>query len=242
VTDLARYAVPPVGPWQDATVAGIRDETPRVKTFTLQLAQPTPHVAGQHFVVRLTAPDGYTAQRSYSIASAPGDGSSIDLTVERLPDGEVSTYLHDELQAGDTLEVRGPIGGWFVWDGSTPALLIGGGSGVVPLMSMLRLARRQPRQSLAHLLLSVREPSDLIYAGELVGDDATVLYTRESAPGSQRAPGRLTLDDLTRHGRDDDTTVYVCGSAGFAAAATDLVMQAGFDTRQIRVERFGPTG
>jgi len=241
VTDLARTAVPPVGPWQEATVADIRDETPRVKTFTLQLAQPTEHLAGQHIVVRLTAPDGYTAQRSYSIASAPGDGTSIELTVERLPDGEVSTFLHDELQAGDTLEVRGPIGGWFVWDGSTPALLVGGGSGVVPLMAMLRLARRQPGQSLAHLLVSVREPSELIYARELVGDDATVLYTRESASASQRAPGRIGLDDLSVHG-SDDATVYICGSAGFAAAATELVMQAGFDTRQIRVERFGPTG
>ena len=115
-----------------------------MKTFSLALGRPTPHLAGQHFVVRLTAPDGYTAQRSYSVASPPGDGTSIDLTVERLPDGEVSTFLHDELQIGDTLEVRGPIGGWFVWDGTTPALLIGGGSGVVPLMAMLRLARRNP--------------------------------------------------------------------------------------------------
>jgi ferredoxin-NADP reductase len=241
VTALARHAVPPVGPWQHATVTDIRDETPRVKTFTLQLAQPTPYLAGQHFVVRLTAPDGYTAQRSYSIASAPGDGSSIDLTVERLPDGEVSTFLHDVLETGDTIEVRGPIGGWFVWDGSTPALMIGGGSGVVPLMSMLRLARRQPGHSRAHLLLSVREPSDLIYASELVGDDATVLYTHASPPDSQRAPGRIRLEDLGPR-RGDDSTVYICGSAGFAAAATDLVMQAGFETHQIRVERFGPTG
>src|SRR6478735_5772399 len=182
---------PPVGPWQHATVTSIRDETPRVRTYALALDRPAPHLAGQHFVVRLTAPDGYTAQRSYSVASPPGDGSSIELTIERLPDGEVSTFLHDELQVGDPLEVRGPIGGWFVWDGSSPALLIGGGSGVVPLMAMLRLARRQPEQSLARLLLSVREPPDLIYARELVGDDTTVLYTRASSPGSQRAPGRI---------------------------------------------------
>ena len=178
MSDLPRLTVPPVGAWQDVTVTDIRDETPRVKTFSLELTQPTAHLAGQHFIVRLTAPDGYTAQRSYSVASPPSDRPSIDLTVERLPDGEVSTFLHDELRVGDTLEVRGPIGGWFVWDGSTPALLIGGGSGVVPLMAMLRLARRQPQQSLAHLLVSLREPSDLIYASELSGDDATVLFTR----------------------------------------------------------------
>ena len=169
--------------------------------------------------MRLSAPDGYTAQRSYSVASPPGDGSSIDLTVERLPDGEVSTFLHDELQVGDTLEVRGPIGGWFVWDGSDPALLIGGGSGVVPLMAMLRLARRQPQQSLAHLLVSAREPADLIYAGELGGDDATVLFTRAALPDSARVPGRITADDLRPHVRSD-ATVYICGSAGFAATAT----------------------
>ena len=113
-----------------------------MKTFELKLSRATPYLAGQYFVVRLTAPDGYTAQRSYSVASPPGDGTSIELAVERLPGGEVSTFLHDEVELGDTLEVRGPIGGWFAWDGTTPALLIGGGSGVVPLIAMLRLARR----------------------------------------------------------------------------------------------------
>jgi ferredoxin-NADP reductase len=241
VSDPSRVAVPPVGAWQQATVTDIGVETPRVKTFSLQLPRPTPHLAGQHFVVRLSAPDGYTAQRSYSVASPPGDGSSIDLTVERLPDGEVSTFLHDELQVGDTLEVRGPIGGWFVWDGSTPALLIGGGSGVVPLMAMLRLARRQPQQSLAHLVVSAREPTDLIYAAELVGDDATVLFTRAAPPDSVRAPARITAADLRPHVRSD-ATVYVCGSTGFAATASELAMESGFDSSAIRVERFGPSG
>jgi ferredoxin-NADP reductase len=241
VSASAPIAVPPVGPWQDATVTGIRVETSRVKTFALELDRPTAHLAGQHFVVRLTAPDGYTAQRSYSVASPPGDGTSIELTVERLPHGEVSTYLHDELEIGDTLEVRGPIGGWFVWDGNTPALLIGGGSGVVPLMSMLRLARRTPRQSLVHLLVAVREPSDLIYAEELVGDDATVLFTRLARPDAVRAPRRINGDDLATHVRSD-ATVYVCGSARFAATASELAMMAGYDASAIRVERFGPTG
>ena len=241
MSDLPRVVVPPVGAWQDASVTDIRVETPRVKTFSLRLARPTAHLAGQHFVVRLSAPDGYTAQRSYSVASPPGDGSSIDLTVERLPDGEVSTFLHDEIQVGDTLEVRGPIGGWFVWDGSQPALLIGGGSGVVPLMAMLRLSRRQPQRSLAHLLVSARAPTDLIYAGELVGDDATVLFTRAALPDSVRDPGRITADDLRPHVRGD-ATVYICGSAGFAATASELAVDCGFDSRAIRVERFGPTG
>jgi ferredoxin-NADP reductase len=241
VSELPRTVVPPVGAWQHASVTEIRVETPRVKTFSLRLARPTPHLAGQHFVVRLSAPDGYTAQRSYSVASPPGDGASIELTVERLPDGEVSTFLHDDLQVGDTLEVRGAIGGWFVWDGSTPALLIGGGSGVVPVMAMLRLARRQPQQSLAHLLVSARDPTDLIYADELIGDDATVLFTRAAPPDSVRVPGRITADDLRPHVRSD-ATVYICGSARFAATASERALESGFESGAIRVERFGPTG
>jgi ferredoxin-NADP reductase len=233
-------AVPSVGPWQEATVTDIRIETPTTKTFALALERPTPYVAGQHFVVRLTAPDGYTAQRSYSVATPPGDGTAIELTVERLPEGEVSTFMHDALEIGDMLEVRGPIGGWFVWDGTTPALLIGGGTGIVPLMAMLRMARREGRQSDAHLVVSVRSPAELIYAGEL-GDDATVVYTRAAPPGSPRAPGRLTADDLRPYVRDD-ATVYICGSAAFAEAATDRAREAGVEERALRIERFGPTG
>src|SRR5258706_1797558 len=186
--------VPPIGPWQLATVTHIRAENPRVKTVALALPEPAPHVAGQHFLVRLTAPDGYTAQRSYSVASPPGDGTSIELTVERLPDGEVSAFLHDELMIGDTVEVRGPIGGWFIWDGSTPAVLIGGGSGVVPVMSMLRLARRIGVP--AHLLVSARAPADVIYAEELGADDATVLFTRVAAPSSSRPVCRIPTAGL----------------------------------------------
>lgn len=233
--------VPPVGGWQAATVTDIHDDTPQVKTFSLALEHPTPRLAGQHFVVRLTAPDGYTTQRSYSVASPPGDGNSIDLTVERLPDGEVSTFLHDELRIGDTIEVRGPIGGWFVWDGTSPALLIGGGSGVVPLMSMLRLARRQPGQTLAQLLVSTRDASTLIYAGEMSGDDVSVIYSRTTPPEHPRGPGHIDVSDLAPHIRND-ATVYICGSAGFAAAISELVMEAGVAARAIRIERFGPTG
>jgi ferredoxin-NADP reductase len=232
---------PSPGPWQHAAVTDIRVENARTKTFRLQLPVRQRHLAGQHYVVRLTAPDGYTAQRSYSVASPPTDGSEIELTVERLPDGEVSTYLHDEVIVGDTLEVRGPIGGWFVWDATSPALLIGGGSGIVPLMSMLRLARQTASPTSAHLVVSVRAPGDLLYADELSAGDTTVVYSRVAPPGVARSAGRLTVDDLRPHVRPDATT-YICGSSGFVESATELALTAGVDSEMLRIERFGPTG
>ena len=234
-------AVPEIGSWQAATVVDIRAETARVKTFRLLLPQSAPHMAGQHFLVRLTAPDGYTAQRSYSVASPPDDSEEIELTIERLPEGEVSMFLHDETVVGDMIEVRGPIGGWFVWDGVAPALLVGGGSGVVPLMAMLRLARATPGQHLAHLVVSVRTPDDLIYADELQEPDTTVIYTREATPGMSRAAGRLTIGDVAPHVQANATT-YVCGSSRFAEAASQLLVTAGVGADSIRIERFGPTG
>lgn len=224
-----------------AKVVGIRQENPTVKTFRLQLPQPSPHLAGQHYLVRLTAPDGYRAQRSYSVGSPPDGTFEIELTVERLPDGEVSTFLHDELVEGDSLDVRGPIGGWFVWDGTTPALLVGGGSGVVPLMAMLRLARRQRQPAMARLIVSVRSPTELIYADELAGPDSTVVYSRAAPPDAARGAGRLTTADLAPLVRADATT-YVCGSTRFAEAASELLIDAGVPMDAIRVERFGPTG
>jgi ferredoxin-NADP reductase len=220
-------------------VLGVRAETANAKTFRLALGDPSLHVAGQHYVVRLTAPDGYTASRSYSVASPP-DGSEIELTVERLADGEVSAFLHDVVVPGDTLEVRGPIGGWFVWRGDTPALLVGGGSGVVPLMAMVRLARRTGRSDLVRLIVSARSPADLYYADELPGSETTVVYTRDTPLGWPRAAGRLSGDDLAG-AFVADATVYVCGSPGFADAATDLLIDAGVPSTKIRVERFGPT-
>ena len=231
---------PGPGPWQQATVEDIRDENGRTKTLRLRLPQPSAHLAGQHYVVRLTAPDGYTAQRSYSIASAPSTGDEIELTVERLTGGEVSTFLHEELVVGDALEVRGPIGGWFVWDGTTPALLVGGGVGIVPLMSMLRLARSSASGA-AHLVLSVRTPADRIYVDELESDDTTMIYSRVAPVGAARPVGRLRVEDLAPHVRSE-TTAYICGSAGFAAAAADRVVDAGLDRDAIRIEQFGPTG
>ena len=231
-------------PWLTASVVDIRPETARAKTFRLALPAPSHHLAGQHYVLRLTAPDGYTASRSYSVASAPDDSNEIELTVERLLDGEVSTFLHDEVAVGDELEVRGPIGGFFVWNADSPALLLGGGSGIVPLMAMLRLARRTDRAALVHLVVSVRSPEDLFYAAELHGPETTVAYTRVTPSNFARPPGRLRPDDLApllaaHAGRT--TTAYVCGSSGFAEASSHLLVDLGLPADRVRVERFGPT-
>jgi ferredoxin-NADP reductase len=226
--------------WQAATVLAVREETPSAKTFRLALSSPLPFLAGQHYVVRLTAPDGYTASRSYSVASAPDGGHEIELTVERLEHGEVSTYLHDVVEVGDELEVRGPIGRWFVWNGDTPALLVGGGSGVVPLMAMLRLARRTGRSDLLRVVVSARTPEDLYYRDELPGPETTIVYSREAPPASARPAGRLRTGALAGL-LVPDATAYVCGSPAFADAASELLVGAGVPVAQIRVERFGPT-
>jgi ferredoxin-NADP reductase len=232
---------PRPGKWQRSTVTEIRTETPTAKTFRLALTEPVPYLAGQHFIVRLTAPDGYRAQRSYSVASAPDDSGQIELTVERLPDGEVSSFLHDVVVVGDDLEVRGPIGGWFIWPGDTPAVLIGGGSGVVPLMAMLRLARRNGRADLLRLVVSVRDPASLCYASELPGPQTTIVYTRRTPASWPRPAGRLRPGDLPAP-LPAGATGYVCGSAGFADAATAVLCEAGMPVQDIRAERFGPTG
>ncbi len=218
----------------------IRIETASAKTFRLALDGPAEYLAGQHYVVRLTAPDGYRASRSYSVASASDGSREIEITVERLPDGEVSSFLHDEVVVGDTLEVRGPIGGWFVWRGDSPAILLGGGSGLVPLMAMLRVARRSGRSDLVHLIVSVRAPEDLYYAHELPGPETEILYTRRAPADWPRPPARLGAGDLPAAA--PGTTAYVCGSSGFADAATDVLTRAGVPAERIRVERFGPTG
>jgi ferredoxin-NADP reductase len=232
--------VPKPGRWQVATVKQVTTETERAKTFHLALSEASGHLAGQHYVVRLTAEDGYTASRSYSVASPPDESQDIEITVERLEDGEVSAYLHDVVVPGDELEVRGPIGGWFVWHGDTPALLIGGGSGIVPLMAMLRLARRSGRSDLVRLVASVRRPDDLYYAKELPGPETTVVYTREAPPSWGRPPRRLGEEDL-RHTLAPGVTAFVCGSSGFADHVTGLLALLEFPDERIRVERFGPT-
>jgi ferredoxin-NADP reductase len=228
-------------PWEPATVIAIRDETPTAKTFRFRLTHPSTHLAGQHYVLRLTAPDGYTAARSYSVASAPDGSAQVDLTIERLPGGEVSTFMHDEAIVGDELELRGPIGRFFVWEAERPALLIGGGPGVVPLMAMLRYARQRGATDLVRLVVSVRTPEALYYADELPGPESTVLYTRTAPSAYARPPGRITerdLEPLILAG----ATVYICGSSPFADAASDAAIAIGVPADHIRVERFGPTG
>ena len=173
------------------------------------------------------------------MASAPDDSGAIELTVERLPDGEVSTFLHDVVVVGDELEVRGPIGGWFVWPGDTPAVLVGGGSGVVPLMAMLRLARRRGRPDLVRLVVSVRRPGDLYYASELPARDDNRVHPGRSpvlAAAGRQAPSAADLPVPL----NPDATGFICGSSGFADAATAVLRDGGMPST-IRVERFGPT-
>jgi ferredoxin-NADP reductase len=226
--------------WRLSTVVSITTETSTAKSFRLRLPEVSQHLAGQHYILRLTAPDGYTAARSYSIASPPDNSNEIDLTIERLPEGEVSEFLHEVVVPGDTLEVRGPIGGWFVWRADRPAILIGGGSGVVPLMAMLRLARNHGVADLLRLLVSVRKPDELFYAKEITGPQTAVIYSNESPPGSSRPTGRLQLADIPP--LQDSGLVYICGSERFAEAAADLVLASGVTADRMRIEKFGPSG
>jgi ferredoxin-NADP reductase len=213
--------------------------TPRSVVLRLEVPQRVDHWAGQHYVVRLTAEDGYTAQRSYSVASAPSD-PLVELYIERLEDGEVSTYLSDGLVVGDEVEVRGPIGGWFVWTGGVPALGVAGGSGVVPLVAMLRHAVDLGQRDLLRLAVSARTMVDLPYADELLAAGALVVLTREDAANGRRA-GRLTAAEIAPL-LDADAICYVCGSASFAEAASMLLLDCAVSTGRIRVERFGPSG
>lgn len=239
--------------WQIANVAAIRDETPGVKTIALSLPQWMRHRAGQHYDVRLTAPDGYQAQRSYSIASAPETEGQVELTVERVAEGEVSGYLHDVLMAGDLIEVRGPIGGYFVWDASVagPLLLIAGGSGIVPLMAMLRHRAAAGAQSPARLLYSARSGDDLIYKDELDrlaadGSGLQVFYTlTRSQPagwtGFSRRIDPAMLREVTA-GLGSSPMVFICGPTLMVEAAASGLQVAGIAAQNIKTERFGPSG
>jgi ferredoxin-NADP reductase len=241
--------------WQQGEVVEIRRETATARTLRMWLPEAHPHVPGQHYVVRVTADDGSQASRSYSVASAPEprtgppdqQGTHVELTIEHLQDGAVSPYLHDEVHVGDSVELRGPFGGWFVWRGDTPALLVGGGSGVVPLMSMLRHWRGLPdgRREAVPLaaVVSVRSPGDLFYPGEY-GPESTIVYTRTAPEGQARPPGRLdaaVLAAVVERFAPAGAVAYVCGSAGFAEHASQLIVDLGFDPGAVRVERFGPS-
>jgi ferredoxin-NADP reductase len=229
----------PTGAWRRATVKEVTHPTSHGVALRLEVHDRIAHWAGQHYVVRLTAEDGYTAQRSYSIASAPDD-ELVELYVERLEDGEVSTYLADVVEVGDELDVRGPIGGWFVWTGDHPAVGVAGGSGIVPLIAMQRLAVGLGRGDLFGVIVSARTAADIPFADELAPDRDVVVLTREDAPGG-RVAGRLTADDV-RPLLVPDATYFVCGSPSFTEAASDLLCGIGVSPGSIRVESFGPSG
>lgn len=239
--------------WQLAAVAGIHPETPHVKTLMLSLAAWQRHLPGQHADIRLTAEDGYQAQRSYSIASPPAEDGQIELTVERVADGEVSPFLHDVLMVGDKFEVRGPIGGYFVWDGSSaePLLLVAGGSGVVPLMAMVRHRASIGSRAPATLVYSSRTRDDVIYFDELEqmaanGDGLRVIHTltRTQPAGwsgyDRRIDMRMLGDVLEGSGRG--VQALVCGPTPLVESVADSLVRLGLAPGQVRTERFGPSG
>jgi ferredoxin-NADP reductase len=232
--------------WKPATIADVRRETPRVKTIGLDVPGWPGHRAGQHVDVRLTAEDGYQAERSYSIA-APANGERIELTVEEIDDGEVSPYLTAEARAGDELELRGPVGGYFVWDPEYPGpvLLVGGGSGVVPLMAMIRQRGRVPTT----LVYSARTLDDVIYRNELervAGDglDIALTLTRSQPEGwagySRRVDAGL-LAEIAPPSAERPLS-FVCGPTPFVEAVALALVELGHDPGLVKTERFGPTG
>jgi ferredoxin-NADP reductase len=236
--------------WQLAEVVDVVAETPRVKTIAFDVPGWPGHRAGQHVDVRLTAEDGYQAQRSYSIGSEP-DGTRVELAVERLEDGEVSPYLTDELRAGDRIELRGPIGGYFVWEPSDggPVLLVAGGSGVVPLMAMIRSRAIAGSDADMRLLSSFRGWEDVIYRDELerlAGGGLTVAHTltRSQPPGWTGYARRVDAEMLAEVGPTpaEQPRVYVCGPTPFVEAVAEALVSLGHEPRGIRTERFGPTG
>ncbi|HVI08883.1 MAG TPA: ferredoxin reductase [Candidatus Binatia bacterium] len=239
--------------WRTAKVVALRDETATARTLALAVAEWPGHVAGQHVDVRLTAPDGYSAVRSYSIASAPNSDGHIEITVDRLPNGEVSPYLTQEVIVGDELELRGPIGGWFVWrnDQTEPIQLVAGGSGIVPLMAMLRWRATTGSRAPFRLLYSVREPAAVFYSDELrslpdQGDSMaiTYAYTRMTPKSWQRPAGRIdaSLIASATWAVSLRPTIYVCGPTSFVEHVTELLIAARYDRERIKTERFGATG
>jgi ferredoxin-NADP reductase len=249
---MARTAVLGRLEWQFGTVAELVQETPRVASLVLEVPDWMGHLAGQHVDVRLTADDGYQAQRSYSIASPPED-SRLAITVERLDDGEVSPYLVGELRMGDKVELRGPIGGYFVWrgDDERPVLLVAGGSGVVPLMAMIRHRAANHLKTPTRLLYSSRSLDDIIYRAELerlasAGDGLTVAHTltRMQPPGWSGYARRIDSAMLAEVAWPKALTpiVYVCGPTPMVENAANLLVDMGYDPASVKTERFGATG
>lgn len=233
----------------------MRDETPTARTLELDVpgwADGGVHRPGQHVDLRLTAPDGYSTQRSYSIASAP-DRDRIELTVQRVPGGEVSPFLTEVFAVGDPLELRGPVGGWFVWQRADPApvLLVGGGSGIVPLMAMVRDRAAAGSRVPFRLIYSVRSLDDGYYRDELArrvrddaGLDVSYVYTRRAPDGWRERVGRLGIATVQSHGwpPEFEPTCFVCGPTSFVESVADILVALGHEPNRIRTERFGPTG
>jgi ferredoxin-NADP reductase len=237
--------------WRTATVAAIVAESPHARTLVLDVPDWPGHRAGQHVDVRLTAEDGYQAERSYSIGSAP-ELDQLELTVELIEDGEISPYLVEVVHEGDEFELRGPIGGHFTWsvDAGGPLLLVGGGSGLVPLMSMLRHRAARGSNVETHLLVSARSPEDRLYAEELEGLAGSPglslawTYTRKPPPGWDGFARRVDAEMLSAVGPAPDVKprIYVCGPTPFVESVADLLVAGGHDPRSVHAERFGPTG
>jgi ferredoxin-NADP reductase len=230
--------------WQVATVASVRDETPDARTLVLDVPDWPGHLAGQHLDVRLTAADGYSTERSYSIASASAAGR-VEITVQVVDDGEVSPYLARALAVGDPLELRGPVGGYFVWrpSDSEPVQLIAGGSGIVPLMAMVRARGQAGSAAPFKLLYSVRGPESVIYRDELAKTeiDLTFAYTRRTPPEWPSPPGRVDAAFLGAHAwpAGKAPRCYVCGPTAFVETVANLLVEAGHEPADIRTERFG---
>jgi ferredoxin-NADP reductase len=235
--------------WRVARLAEHRDETATARTLVFDVPGWPGHLAGQHVDVRLTAPDGYSTQRSYSL-SAPSAGDRIEMTVQLVPDGEVSPYLTEVLIVGDAVEIRGPVGGWFAWRPAEtqPVLLVAGGSGIVPLMAMVRARREAGSRTPFRLIYSVRTSEELYYADELrrpePGVDVTYVYTRKTPEGWPAPPGRLGIADVNTGGwpPDFEPSCFVCGPTGFVEAVANILVALGHDPRRIKTERFGPSG
>ncbi len=238
--------------WHAARLTEVRQETPSARTLVFDVPEWPGHLPGQHVDVRLTAEDGYSTQRSYSIA-APADGPRLELTVQRVDDGEVSPYLIDVLSVGDVIELRGPVGGYFVWRpaDAAPVLLVGGGSGIVPLMAMIRARRLAGSRALFRLIYSVRTPEDRIYADELrtrarddMGLDVGYVFTRQAPEGWPTPPRRLGVADVNNGGWPPDfqPSCFVCGPTGFVETVADILVALGHEPRRVKTERFGPTG
>jgi len=236
-----------------ARLAAVRDETPTARTLVLDVPDWPGHLAGQHVDVRLTAADGYSTQRSFSIASAPSGDGQVELTVQRVAGGEVSPYLADVFAVDDPVELRGPVGGWFVWrpEDPSPVVLVAGGSGIVPLMAMIRTRAGVGSRVPFRLVYSVRAPEDVIYADELRrrtrddrGLDVAYVYSRQTPEGWPRPPGRIGLATLAEHGWPPDfaPACFVCGPTAFVETAADILVAQGHEPRRIKTERFGPTG